>query len=115
MRGREFVVAMTCMWIFSGTNGYLPFLIRDVFDDIFAEQKWAELKWLPAIALGLVCGARPRHVFAYSYLIEWVGQRVIEDLRNDINRSRPAAPDFVLQSNAHRHPRVAGDERRDEE
>ena len=81
----RFVVAVICMWIFSGTNGYLPFLIRDVFDDIFAEQQWAELKWLPAIAIGLFA-IRGAAVFTYSYLIEWVGQRVIEDLRNDINR-----------------------------
>lgn len=81
----RFVVAMTCMWIFSGTNGYLPFLIRDVFDDIFAEQKWAELTWLPAVALGLFA-VRGVAVFTYSYLIEWVGQRVIQDLRNDLNR-----------------------------
>lgn len=81
----RFVVALACMWIFSGTNGYLPFLIRDVFDDIFADQKWAELTWLPAIAIGLFA-VRGVAVFTYSYLIEWVGQRVIQDLRNDLNR-----------------------------
>ncbi len=80
----RFVVAMVCMFIFSGTNGYLPFLIRDVFDDIFDQQNWAELTWLPAIALGLFA-VRGVAVFGYSYLIEWVGQRVIEKLRNDIN------------------------------
>lgn len=81
----RFVIAVTCMWIFSGTNGYLPFLIRDVFDDIFAEQKWAKLTWLPAVALALFA-VRGVAVFTYSYLIEWVGQRVIQDLRNDLNR-----------------------------
>lgn len=81
----RFAVALGCMWIFSGTNGFLPFLIRDVFDDIFADQKWAELTWLPAVAIGLFA-IRGVAVFGYSYLIEWVGQRVIEDLRNDLNR-----------------------------
>ena len=89
--------AIVCMWIFSGTNGYLPFLIRDVFDDIFAQQKWAELKWLPAIALGLFA-VRGLAVFAYSYLIEWVGQRVIEDLRNDINRRVQRLPISISPS-----------------
>ncbi|MDG2306270.1 MAG: ABC transporter transmembrane domain-containing protein [Candidatus Binatia bacterium] len=80
----RFTVAILCMFVFSATAGYLPFLIRDVFDDIFSDQKWAELTWLPAMAIGLFA-VRGVATFGYTYLIEWVGQRIIEDLRNDIN------------------------------
>lgn len=81
----RFVVALVCMWIFSATNGYLPFLIRDVFDDIFAVGNWEDLRWLPLVAI-LLFGVRSLTTYAYTYLLAWVGQRVIEDLRNDLNR-----------------------------
>lgn len=81
----RFVVALACMLVLSGTNGYLPFLIRDVFDEIFAEQKWAELTWLPLAAIGLFA-IRGLTNFGYTYNIEWVGQRIVEDLRNELNR-----------------------------
>jgi len=80
----RFLVAVLCMFVFSSTAGYLPFLIRDVFDDIFTEQSWAKLTWLPAVAIGLFA-VRGAAVFGYSYLTEWVGQRVIQDLRNELN------------------------------
>jgi subfamily B ATP-binding cassette protein MsbA len=72
------------MLLYSATNGFLPFVVRDVFDDIFAARDWARLTWLPLLAIG-VFGLRGAASYGYNYLVEWVGQRVVTDLRNALN------------------------------
>ena len=85
------VVAAGCAVIFSSTNGYLPFLLRDVFDEIFAEKQWSALSWLP-LAILVLFSVRGLVIFTSSYLVEWIGQRVSQDLRNDINRKIQQLP-----------------------
>jgi subfamily B ATP-binding cassette protein MsbA len=87
----RFVVAVVCMLVFSTTNGLLPFLIRDVADDIFTHKDWDKLTWLPAAAIGLFA-LRGLAVFGYTYLVEWVGQRIVEDLRNQLNAAVQRLP-----------------------
>lgn len=87
----RFTVAVVCMLVFSATNGLLPFLIRDVFDDIFTHKDWDKLTWLPAAVVGLFA-IRGLAIFGYTYLVEWVGQRVVEDLRNELNAAVQRLP-----------------------
>lgn len=87
----RFAIAVLCMFVFSGTAGYLPFLIRDVFDDIFTQRNAQKLAWLPVVALGLFA-IRGGAVYTYTYLVEWVGQRVLEGLRNEFNAAVQRLP-----------------------
>ena len=81
---RAFIPAVVCMILFSATNGVLPFLVEHVFDDIFAEKNLDALMTLPIIIIATfsfrsVCN------FGHVYLMEYVGQRIVEDLRNTLN------------------------------
>ncbi|MFP6662957.1 MAG: lipid A export permease/ATP-binding protein MsbA [Deltaproteobacteria bacterium] len=82
----RFAVAIMATIIFSATNGVLPFLIRFIFQDIFDDKDVQKLAIMPFAVLGLFL-FRGVANFASSYLTEWVGQRVIADLRADLNRA----------------------------
>lgn len=80
----RFMGGAACMFVFSATTFYVPFLIRDVFDDIFAARDWGMLVWLPLISL-LVFTVRSAANYGSSYLIEWVAQRIVVDFRKEMN------------------------------
>lgn len=79
-----FVGAMVCMVLFGSTNGMMPFLVRYIFDDIFTAKNANVLQVLPFAIIAVfvfrgVCG------FGSSFLTEYVSNRVVNDLRNDLN------------------------------
>ncbi len=81
---RTFLPAVVCMVLFSATNGVLPFLVEYVFDDIFADKDLTALQTLPLIII-LTFSLRSACNFGHIYLMEYVGQRIVEDLRNTLN------------------------------
>ncbi len=80
----HFVGAMICMVLFGATNGVMPFLVRFIFDDIFSEKNAAMLYTLPAIIIATFV-ARGLFAFGSTYLSEYVGQRIVADMRNEMN------------------------------
>ena len=72
------------MLIFGSTAFYVPFLIRDIFDDIFHDKDWAMLAWLPILSL-LVFAIRGVANYGASYLIGWVAERIVLDFRGALN------------------------------
>src|SRR5215470_14687710 len=80
----HFVTALICMVLFSATNGALPFLVEHIFDDIFAKKDVGALQLLPWLVVGTFV-LRGLVNFGHAYLIEYVGQRIVEDLRNVLN------------------------------
>src|SRR5439155_19321236 len=80
----HFALAIVCMLLFSATNGVMPFLIQHVFDDIFTKRDLLALKIVPGaiIATFLLRGVVS---FGSTYLTEYVGQRIVADLRNALN------------------------------
>src|SRR5689334_9875278 len=80
-----FIPAIVCMLLFSATNGVLPFVVQHVFDDIFAQKNLDALKVLPWVIIGTFL-FRGLVNFGHGYLIEYVGQRIVTDLRNALNR-----------------------------
>jgi subfamily B ATP-binding cassette protein MsbA len=80
----RFTVAVVCMVLYSSTNGVMPYMVRSVFDDVFLQkQQWA-LRVLP-IAIVTLFLLRAAMSFSQSYLMEWIGQRVIADIRSQLN------------------------------
>jgi len=81
----HFVGAVVCMLVFSSTNGVMPFLVRHIFDDVFTNRDVVALRILPLVILLTFV---VRGVFAYgsTYLTEYVGQRIVADLRTALNR-----------------------------
>ncbi len=80
----HFVGAIICMVLFSATTGVMPFLVRFIFDDIFSEKDVTMLWSLPFIVIATFI-ARGFFAFGSTYLSEYVGQRVVADLRSEMN------------------------------
>jgi len=81
----RFTTAIICMVMFSATNGVLPFLVQHVFDDIFAQKNLEALRLLPMLIVATFI-FRGLMNFGHAYLIEYVGHRIVEDLRNTLHR-----------------------------
>jgi ATP-binding cassette, subfamily B, bacterial MsbA len=82
----RFAVAVVCMVLYSSTNGVMPYLVRGVFDDVFLNKREWALRLLPA-AIVAVFLFRASMSFAQTYLMEWVGQRVIARRRARSSRA----------------------------
>jgi len=80
-----FTAAMVAMLLFSGLTGLMPLLVERVFDDIFADRKISALNLLPT-AIVLIFLLRGITSFAQNYLMDLVGQRIICDLRDELNQ-----------------------------
>ena len=80
----HFVVAIICMLLFSATNGAMPFLVQHIFDDVFTARNLTMLRILPAVIIAtfLIRGVVG---FGSTYLTEYVGQRIVADLRSALN------------------------------
>jgi subfamily B ATP-binding cassette protein MsbA len=72
------------MLLFSATEATIPLLVRMVFDDVFARRDMAALQFV-AVGVLVVSCLRGGLNFAGSILSAYVGQRVVNDLRNEIN------------------------------
>jgi subfamily B ATP-binding cassette protein MsbA len=81
----HFVLAMVCMVGFGATDGALPFLVQRVIDDIFTRKDETALKYLPFVIIGIFA-FRGFMNFGQSYLNDYVGLRIINDVRNALNR-----------------------------
>ena len=79
-----FVAAVVSMLLFSASTGMLPLLVERVFDQIFANKSLSALRLLP-VAIVLIFLFRGVTSFAQNYLMDLVGQRIICDLRDELN------------------------------
>jgi subfamily B ATP-binding cassette protein MsbA len=77
----HFALAMACMLIHSATSGALPFITKKIFDDVFASKNQTALTYLPLLIIG-VFALRGFTSFVESYLMSYIGVRVMTDIRN---------------------------------
>lgn len=95
----HFSLAMVCMLGFGATGGAIPLLVQRIFDDVFARKDDDALFYLPFVIIG-VFAFRGVMNFGQSYLTDYVGLRIINDLRNALNRHMQ----FLSLSFFQRHP-----------
>jgi subfamily B ATP-binding cassette protein MsbA len=93
------VLAVLCMLVFSATSGGVPFIVRSTIDDVFTQKDRGALFYLPFIIIGVFV-LRGLANFGQSYCTDYVGLRVIADLRSSINRHLQ----FLPLSFFHKHP-----------
>ena len=79
----KLLIAMVAMVIVAGFNAAQAYMIKPLLDEIFFNKDGRLLNVLP-LALLAVFFVKGVFYFLYSYLLEWVGQDVIKDLRNRI-------------------------------
>jgi len=73
------------MAAFGASSGILPFLVQNVFDDVFAQKNEAVLAYLPVVIV-VVFVFRGGVNFGQSYLSSYVGNGIINDVRNAVHR-----------------------------
>lgn len=78
-------IAIICTILAAAGNMYVPWIIKDVIDEVLAERN---AMMLNVIAFGIIAIFAARGVFFYgqSYLMSYVGQRVVIDIRRDVFR-----------------------------
>ena len=76
-------LGLLCLLGASAAHLYLPFIIRDVIDDVFVARNMALLN-LIALSLLVVYVLRGFCVFGQNYLMEYAAQRVVFDLRDQL-------------------------------
>ncbi len=82
---RRFVVAVICM-AFVGALSTIPaFLMKQVVDDLFIARNAWMLVFLPLVIL-VTYLARGIFLYGQTYLMYWIGQRVVMDVRNALYR-----------------------------
>ncbi len=77
---RRFFLALGCMVVASACNVIPPWLLKNVVDDVLIEKNLAMLNSLPFILVGLFAGKGVAS-YGHQYLMNWVGQNVVMDLR----------------------------------
>src|SRR2546428_10410543 len=99
------VLAVLAMLGFSGVESSIPFLAKFTFDQVFTQQHREALP-LAVVGVLVLAGLRGGLDFGSEYLTDWIGQRVVTDLRNEVtthlqrlglpllNRPRPRAVVF---------------------
>ena len=94
-----FTLAMLCMAAYSGTTALVPFIAKHIIDDIFTNKDTVMLSWMPWIIIG-VFTLRGSVNFGQGYLSDYVGHRILNDIRNAMNRHLQS----MSLSFFHRHP-----------
>lgn len=77
------VAALICSIIAALGSMYVPWLARDMIDNVLADKNIALLNWL-AISIVLVFMARGLFFYLQTYLMAYVGQHVVADIRLQI-------------------------------
>jgi ATP-binding cassette, subfamily B, bacterial MsbA len=90
---------MICMIGFGATDGAIPFLVQRIIDDVFNQKDENALTYLPFLIIA-VFAFRGLMNFGQSYLNDYVGLRIINDVRNALNRHFQS----LSLSFFHRHP-----------
>jgi subfamily B ATP-binding cassette protein MsbA len=77
--------AIAFMLGYSALESSVPFVVRYTFDQVFSQQRSTALSLavVAVIGIGLLRGGLS---FGSGYLTDWIGQRVITDLRNELTR-----------------------------
>ncbi len=77
----KFLCAVLCMIVLAGTSGAMALLIKPILDDIFIKKNAAMLIIIPPIVI-LLYFIRGILAYAHAYLMNYIGQQIIRELRN---------------------------------
>ena len=78
-------IAIICTMMAAGCNLYLPWIIKDVVDKVLVDKDTVMLNYIAASII-IVFIVRGLFFYGQSYLMSWVGQKVVIDVRGDIFR-----------------------------
>ena len=79
------MMAILCSVMASACNLFLPWIIKDVVDKVLV-QKDTFMLYVIAISIVVIFIIRGLFFYGQSYLMSWVGQKVVIDIRGEIFR-----------------------------
>jgi len=77
------LAAIICTGIASGCTAYLPWVIKDMVDQVLRDKDTSMLNYI-VISIVVVFIIRGISYYGQSYLMNYVGQRVIIDIRKEV-------------------------------
>ncbi|MDF2635317.1 MAG: lipid exporter, fused ATPase and inner rane subunit MsbA [Pelosinus sp.] len=79
------IVAIVCILLAASANLYVPWILREVIDEVLSTK---DMTTLNTIAIGIVIVYFLRGIFFFgqTYLMSYIGQKVIIDIREGIYR-----------------------------
>lgn len=82
---KRMVVAIFCIILAASANLYVPWILRDIIDEVLTTKN---MSMLNTIASGIVVVFFLRGIFFYgqTYLMSYIGQKVIIDIREAVYR-----------------------------
>ena len=88
---KQFALAVICIIMAAAANLYLPWIIKDMIDKVLADK---DMQMLYLICGGIVVVFLLRGIFFYgqSYLVSYIGQKVIIDVREVMFRKFQRMP-----------------------
>ena len=88
---KELILAVICIVIAAGCNLYLPWIIKDMIDKVLTNK---DMMMLNMICIGIVVVFLVRGVFFFgqSYLVSYIGQKIIIDVREVMFRKFQRMP-----------------------
>lgn len=97
-RWSRMALAMLCMMLMAAASAAIPFLIKNVVDDIFVHRNTEMLRLLPlaVIAIYAVLGLS---MYGQEYLMSFVGQDIVRHLRDRLYARIQAMPIAFFHQN----------------
>ncbi|WP_371372169.1 lipid A export permease/ATP-binding protein MsbA [Sporomusa aerivorans] len=81
----RFILAVVCIVVATAGNLFIPWIIQNVIDDVLAAK---DMQMLNLIAVGIVVVFLLRGIFFFgqTYLMSYIGQKVVIDIREAVYR-----------------------------
>ena len=81
----KFSLAMVCMLVVGATTSSLAFLVKPTLDEIFLKKNGTMLMWIPLAVVGVYV-AKGTCSYFQTVLMNFIGQRIVADLRETLYR-----------------------------
>jgi subfamily B ATP-binding cassette protein MsbA len=91
-------LAMLCMMLMAVASAAIPFLIKNVVDDIFVHRNAEMLRLLP-LAVIVIYAVLGLSMYGQEYLMSFVGQDIVRHLRDRLYARIQAMPIAFFQQN----------------
>ncbi|MBR6905753.1 MAG: lipid A export permease/ATP-binding protein MsbA [Selenomonadaceae bacterium] len=88
---KRLVLAIFCIVMAAGANLYLPWIIKDMIDEVLIEKNMLLLNIISVSIVGVFL-LRGLFYYGQSYLVSYIGQRVVIDVREVMFRKFQRMP-----------------------
>ena len=88
---KRLVLAIFCIIMAAGANLYLPWIIKDMIDEVLIEKNMLLLNIISVSIVGVFL-LRGLFYYGQSYLVSYIGQRVVIDVREVMFRKFQRMP-----------------------